>query len=104
MLRSLILPGWGQFHNGKKIKGSVIAAAEVTSIVAFFIRREQINSEVRPVGRAPKRNFFIMSSFGIVFLSVVDAFVDAHLDDFDWGPLEFDPLERSLRLRVARQF
>ena len=60
--------------------------------------------EVRPVGQAPKRNFFLLSSLGIVFYSVVDAFVDAHLDGFDWGQLDYKPESRTLSLRVSRAF
>jgi len=104
MVRSLVLPGWGQFYNGKKLKGTLVAATEVGSVVAFFVRRDQINNEVRPVGQAPKRNFFLMSSIGIVFYSVVDAFVDAHLDDFDWGQLDYRPDSRTLSLRITHSF
>ena len=104
MIRSLVLPGWGQFYNGKKFKGSLVAAAEVGSVVAFFVRRDQINKEVRPVGEPPKRNFYLLSSIGIVFYSVVDAFVDAHLDDFDWGELTYRPEDRAVMVGVRREF
>lgn len=90
MLRSALLPGWGQFYNGKKVKGTLVAAAEVGSVVAFFVRRDQINAEVVPPGQPPKRNFFLFTTIGVVFFSVVDAFVDAHLDGFDWGQLEVE--------------
>ena len=104
MIRSLLVPGWGQFYNGKPIKGTIVAAAEVGSVVAFFVRRDQINSEVRPVGQAPKRNFYLISSLGIVFYSVVDAFVDAHLDEFDWGQLTYRPDQRAFVVQLHRTF
>ena len=104
MVRSLLVPGWGQFYNGKKLKGTLVAAAEVGSVVAFFVRRDQINREIRPVGQPPKRNFYLLSTIGIVFYSVVDAFVDAHLDDFDWGQLTYRPEQRSVVLSLRRSF
>ena len=104
MARSLMLPGWGQFYNGKRFKGTLIAAAEVGSVVALFIRRDQIDNDVRPLEEPPKRNLFVISTIGIVFYSVVDAFVDAHLDGFDWGQLDYNPSERRLFLKVGRRF
>jgi hypothetical protein len=104
MIRSLLVPGWGQVYNEKKIKGALVAAAEISSIVAFFVRRDQINSEIVPVGQPPKRNLYLLTTIGIVFYSVVDAFVDAHLDDFDWGQLSYKPEERLLSVAVRRRF
>lgn len=104
MIRSLALPGWGQFYNGKKLKGSLIAVAEVSSAVAFFVRRDQINDEIPVAGQPPKRNFFLLSTIGVVFYSVVDAFVDAHLDGFDWGQLEYQTPGRKLSLKLMRRF
>ncbi|MBS12157.1 MAG: hypothetical protein CME19_11220 [Gemmatimonadetes bacterium] len=104
MVRSLVLPGWGQFYSGKKVKGTLVAAAEVGSVVAFFVRRDQINREIRPVGQAPKRNFYLLSTIGIVFYSVVDAFVDAHLDNFDWGELSYSPTSRAMFFGIRRSF
>lgn len=104
MARSLAIPGWGQFYNGKKVKGTIVATAEVASVVAFFVRRNQINDEAVPLGQPPRRNFYLLSTIGLVFYSVVDAFVDAHLDDFDWGQLEYRPDQRSVTLKLQRKF
>ncbi len=103
-MRSLLVPGWGQFYNGKRFKGTFVAVAEISSVVAFFVRRDQINNEVQPVGQPPKRNFFLLSTIGVVFYSVVDAFVDAHLDNFDWGQLAYDPRNRAVVFRLRRGF
>jgi hypothetical protein len=104
MIRSLLVPGWGQFYNGKKFKGTFVAAAEIGSAVAFFVRRDQINHEAQLAGQPPKRNFFLLSTLGIVFYSVVDAFVDAHLDDFDWGQLTYHPDSRTVIFGLRRSF
>ena len=104
MIRSLLLPGWGQVYNDKKIKGALVATAEISSVVAFFVRRDQISREVVPVGEPPKRNLYLLTTIGIVFYSVVDAFVDAHLDGFDWGQLSYKPNERLISVAVRRRF
>ena len=99
MLRSLALPGWGQFYNRRVIKGGLIAAAEVGSAGAFFVRRNQINKE-RVVGTPPRRNIYFFSTLGIVFYSMVDAYVDAHLDGVDWGDVEVGPGEGGVEVKV----
>lgn len=83
MLRSLVLPGWGQFYNGKKWKGSLIATLEVGSMVGYVVRRQQI----KDLG-TPERNWFMISTIGIVLYSMADAYVDAHLDRVNWGGIQ----------------
>jgi hypothetical protein len=91
MLRSLALPGWGQFYNRRPVKGALIAAAETASAAAFFVRRRQLADEVVPAGQAPKRNLFLLTTIGVLFYSAVDAFVDAHLDGVNWGAVRAGP-------------
>ena len=83
MLRSLVLPGWGQFYNGKKIKGGVIAAVEVGSAVAYFVRRDQLRS----VGSS-ERDVYFFTTIGVVLYAMADAYVDAYLDRVDWAEVE----------------
>ncbi len=99
MLRSLALPGWGQFYNRRPIKGSLIAAAQVSSTVAFFVRRGQLNR--RPSVDAPsERNVFLYTSIGLILFSMGDAYVDAHLDQVDWGEVQIEPGEEGLEFRM----
>ena len=102
MLRSLALPGWGQFYNRRTIKGSVIAAAQVSSTVAFFVRRGQLNR--RPLADAPsERNIFLYTTIGLILFSMGDAYVDAHLDQVDWGEPHGsgeEGLEFRMRFRI----
>ena len=104
MIRSLVAPGWGQFYNGKKLKGALIATAEVGSAVAFFVRRDQLKDEIRLPGAPPKRNLYLFTTLGVIFYSVIDAFVDAHLDGVDWGDLEVGPEESGLTVQLRRNF
>ena len=104
MLRSLALPGWGQFHNGRFIKGGIVAAAEMGSAVAFFVRRRQIGED--PDDGRTRGNPYLFTTIGIVFYSMVDAYVDAHLDAVDWGGVEVGAGEggAEVRLRVELRF
>ena len=101
LLRSMVLPGWGQFYNGRPIKGSLFAAAEAGSVVAFFVRRNQLNEGTAP-GIEPQRNVYLFSSIGIVLLSMADAYVDAHLDSVDWGEVDLGPGDSGELKMVVR--
>ncbi len=90
MLRSLSLPGWGQFYNGKKWKGSFIAALEVGSAVGYVVRRQQIKDL-----NTPKRNWFMISTIGVILYSMADAYVDAHLDLVNWADIKTDIREEG---------
>ena len=81
VLRSIALPGWGQFYNGKRAKGVVIATAEVASAVAYVARRQQIKD-------IQERNIYFFTTIGIVLYSMADAYVDAHLSRVDWAEVE----------------
>ena len=101
LLRSVAFPGGGQFYNRKVLKGSVIFAAESGFIIAAAIewqRRDQHLKNFRelPLGSADKaeefesyqfyqdmRNTHLWCAAGIVFLSMLDAYVDAHLFNFE---------------------
>ena len=99
LLRSLALPGWGQFYNRRPIKGSLIAAAQVSSTVAFFVRRGQLNRRP-PVDGFSERNIFLYTTIGLILFSMGDAYVDAHLDQVDWGAAQFGPGEEGLEFRM----
>ena len=99
VLRSVVLPGWGQFYNGKRVKGSVIATAEVASAIAWVVRRKQIKDR-----GIQARNIYLFSTIGIVLYSIADAYVDAHLSRVDWAEIEAGVDENGaakLRLKVA---
>lgn len=90
MLRSLALPGWGQLYNRQWIKALVVVGAQ-TALVGYAVH---FNSSARdfPEGSSnreaniDRRNgmFWLMALTKL--LSMVDAYVDAQLYDFDAGP------------------
>jgi hypothetical protein len=71
----MLLTGWGQFYNGRPIKGGVVAAAQAASVAGIVVRGRQVRRE--PAGSG--RNVFVFTTLGLVFYSAVDAYVDAHL-------------------------
>jgi len=110
MLRSLVVPGWGQWANRKRVKAIVVAAGEGYLIwrAIDYGRLEQRKKEAaRDASANPalqtellgnsryaasrRRDFTWWTIFAAV-LSMGDAYVDAHLGRFD---PEFEPQDGS---------
>jgi len=106
VVRSLLLPGWGQIYTGHPIKAAVIAAAFGTSVgvsVYYYMQfqqqqrlieayQEQYQTEaplsmiqVREYYRDRRDEFLIYTAI-IYAIAALDAYVDAHLVDFDVSP------------------
>lgn len=89
VLRSLLVPGWGQYYNGQKWKAALVSAAEVTEIgFAIFWHREskRVNDERYKLIYEDYRNTAYWFLAGTIILSMLDAYVDAQLSDFDESP------------------
>lgn len=89
MLRSIIFPGWGQWYNEKRFKAVLVFGVEV-GIVANTIRQ---NQKVQASKSDLEREFYLenrrLSNWwlaGVILLSMIDAYVDAHLYEFDESP------------------
>lgn len=97
MLRSLAFPGWGQVYNKQYIK-AVIAFSGVTFFVTQIIRFNRKANNAAP-GSAErnssidKRNLQFWLIGATTMISMLDAYIDALLYDFDAGP--------SLKLRIG---
>jgi hypothetical protein len=105
MIRSGLVPGWGQFYNEQYIKSGLVFAIEgllIGGAVVEHRRAEDDHREYEDVSRSDqeredawlrysrridKRNTCLWYLAGAKFLSMVDAYVDAHLYRFDQGPL-----------------
>ncbi len=100
LLRSLAIPGWGQLYNRKYIKAIVVAGLEtflVVEAVRYWDLSDQaydlFSGEEDPSLRLfyyydydfyrDRRNLFLYFSGVTIFLSMIDAYVDAHLQNFD---------------------
>lgn len=128
MLKSVAFPGWGQFSNGKYIKAGLIFVIE-----SYFIYRAvdfgrkasdwRDKWKAEPDTSAAKvtyfnqyadyrdtRNSYIWYSVLTIFLSMIDAYVDAHLQNFpediptsERVSLDFEP-GRETRLSLSLRF
>jgi hypothetical protein len=100
LLRSAIIPGWGQFYNHSYIKATIIASGESYLIYGVYnywkdANRHQHNFENSsdPVYKASEfnkysssrdqRNIRLWILAATVFYSMFDAYVDAQLSDFN---------------------
>lgn len=98
MLRSIVVPGWGQFYNGKWFKGLVIAGAEIGLVANAVVLNQwanQAETEEEYLFYIDNRNLSFWLLGATILYSMADAFVDAHLADFDESP--------DLSLRIYRQ-
>ena len=43
-IRSLILPGWGQFFNGQNTKGYIVASAALVTLAGAYVLNNQANN------------------------------------------------------------
>jgi hypothetical protein len=112
LLRSIVFPGWGQFYNEKYLKATLIFGVETTYIVLAADQWRKTNFHKKNFQNAfpyspeqyyefdlykyhrDQRNLYLWVVTGIVFLSMFDAYVDAHLYDFD--KIQMKDLEISL--------
>jgi hypothetical protein len=99
LLRSVAFPGWGQFYNKKYFKSAVVFGAETTFITLAAIEWHRMNKHKRNFQDPDhpdrywefeqfqfyedQRNLYLWITAGIVFLSMFDAYVDAHLYNFE---------------------
>lgn len=89
MLRSMALPGWGQFYNEKCFKGVLIAGTELGLITNAIIQNQlaqRASSEYDRLFYQDNRNLSFWWLAGVILFSMADAFVDAHLYHFDESP------------------
>jgi len=107
MLKSAFVPGWGQLGNRKYFKAALVIGGEtylflrwldfrnqtVDARAAFesveddLTLRRQLFSEFDTV--RDKRNFYAWLTGTLIFVSMIDAFVDAHLAKFPATEKEF---------------
>ena len=85
LLRSAILPGWGQLYNGKPYKALFFAGASATLFsmaVAEQIALDDARSPQEHEDRIARRNTRILFFALSATLASIDAYVDAHLAHF----------------------
>ena len=98
--RSLTIPGAGQLYNDQKVKGYALMAGEVLALWSFNDNRKKYNNYEDSDSNSKdhylrERNRFAWIAIGLYFYGVLDAVVEAHLDNFDEGVKESDPLNNK---------
>lgn len=104
LLRSAVLPGWGQFYTRHPVKGGLMMAAQV-AFIGMAVRADGRvkdlaglrNSAFPPSSleddieswRSERRSW-IIRAFGLWLYSMADAYVDAHLHHFDEEEPQFE--------------
>jgi hypothetical protein len=106
LLRSMVVPGWGQLYNGKPLKALIYAGAQLSFVYGAHVQNNRYhhyqNLEMDDVADFYQndRNRQLWWLFGITLLSMGDAFVDAHLYEFDIS----DDLSMSISPSVEPDF
>lgn len=92
-LRSLVIPGWGQYYNGKKIKAGLAFAGEAGLLGAALYwnsraaEAKRANNEANQLLFEDWRNGCYWGLAALIVYSMLDAYVDAQLSDFDESPV-----------------
>lgn len=85
LLRSAVLPGWGQFYNDRPVKGLFFGVASATALTAVVVEQHRIRPSLTPEqhqDHITRRNSRLLYFALSVALAAIDAYVDAHLADF----------------------
>jgi hypothetical protein len=98
--RSLTIPGAGQLYSDQKVKGYALMAGEVLALWSFNDNRKKYNNYEDSDSNSKdhylrERNRFAWIAIGLYFYGVLDAVVEAHLDNFDEVVKESDPLNNK---------
>ncbi|RKY89407.1 hypothetical protein DRQ09_01365, partial [candidate division KSB1 bacterium] len=86
MIRSAIIPGWGQWSNGKRLKSFLVASVESYLIVRFvdyyqkYSKTEDEKEKEFFRDQRSKYGWWLLLAY---ILSLMDAYVDAYLKDFN---------------------
>lgn len=106
MIRSILLPGWGQWYNNKKIKAGIVFLAETGIIGSAVYWDLKAKNETDTFYRAvaiDNRNLAFWYLGGFILFSMADAFVDAHLSGFDVTP-ELGMFPGDQRVKIVLQY
>lgn len=89
MIRSLVFPGLGQIYNEQYIKAGIVLAGQSTLIGFSFYYNNRARESPTPLEKEfykDRRNLMYWLIGAATLLSMLDAYIDAHLYDFDTGP------------------
>lgn len=104
LLRSAVLPGWGQFYNDKPVKGLLFGAAEI-GLLSWLITEHLAAEDARLSGdeqaydlHKQRRLDLIWYTSAAWLFGMLDAYVDAYLYSFN---CENDEFEKEISIGAA---
>ena len=122
LLRSVAIPGWGQYYNRKYVKSAVVCAVETFFIIKavhwWKKTEDQYNSIQQTSDQSQQtaryniyrsyrtnRDDYLWGVGLTVFLSMFDAYVDAHLAGFDVDITpDFEPPKGGASIKLSLRF
>jgi hypothetical protein len=124
MLRSLLVPGWGQLHNRAWLKAALVAGGEawfLSDIVADSRKLKDLDAELAAADRAgdyDARNAVVERYNarldhqvgrewllgGVLVYSLIDAYVDAHFVNFRFEFEHDSARPEGVRLGLEKRF
>ena len=104
LIRSAVFPGWGQFYTGHPVKGGLMVVVQAAFIGMAARADGRVKDLVGQRSLDPvsptleedveswrsERRTWILRAFGLWLYSMADAYVDAHLYDFDEEEPQFE--------------
>lgn len=116
MLRSALIPGWGQWYNGQHLKSFLVLGIEAGLATGAVVQNQRFVDARNTYGPGDESTLFYEDSrsqflwyLGAAhLLNILDAFIDAYLADFDTGEsLAFVPMmgqPQSVGLTLSIRF
>lgn len=89
VIRSALVPGWGQWYNGQKLKALLVLGGELAlagNAILYNQWAVKSSTKMEREFYQYNRSRFLWWFFGVYLLNILDAYVDAHLWNFDTGP------------------
>jgi hypothetical protein len=89
LVRSALLPGWGQWYNEQKWKAALVIGLELglaSAAVYYNQLAMQSTNTLDMTWYKDIRSRIIWWGVAVYLLNLIDAYVDANLWDFDTGP------------------
>lgn len=104
LLRSAVLPGWGQYRNQRPFKALLFGTAAAGFLGAAVVEARSLSQATTPEehqDRAARRNTRFLLLIATSTFAALDAYVDAHLADLEIEPaVEIEPGRANLRLTI----
>jgi hypothetical protein len=89
MIRSAFCPGWGQWYNQQYFKAILVFGVEAGLVVnSIYLNQKAVKSQTLSEQEfyQSNRSLSLWWLFGVYLLNILDAYVDAHLWNFDTSP------------------